>query len=79
MDIVARNILVTILGEDINDEKIELQARCLTTGRFTKEKLTLSEAIMECLRQIGSTVVGRLMNPLHLVGLIGLDNYITPL
>ena len=24
MEIVARNILVTILGEDINDEKIEL-------------------------------------------------------
>ena len=78
MDIIARNVLVTILGEDINDEKVELQARCLKTGRFIKKKLTLSEAIMECVRQVGSTVVGRLMNPLHLIGLIGLDNFFTP-
>ena len=71
MELMARNIITIALGEDINEELIELKMRKSVGGyEFETRKVKLSVAIIECFEALLRTFVGKFLNPLHLLGII---------
>ena len=74
---MVRNIVQITLGEDINDELIEFNMKD-SNGGFTLRGVKLSQAMKECIDQLGSSYPGKLLNPLHMLGLISLEPNLTP-
>ena len=76
-EIYARNIVTITLGEDINDELVEINVLG-NDQSFSLQKVTLSVAIQECGRQIVSCFPTKILNPLYMLGLINLEPNLTP-
>lgn len=51
--LLSQNIITIAFGEDINDERIELQVTTEYMGtKFVGKSMTLGEAVHECMQQV---------------------------
>ena len=70
IEIMAKNMLAILLGEDINEERFDLMMRVDSKGsKFHVKNIKLHEALQECWYLIIATVP-KILNPLCMLGLI---------
>ena len=78
-EIMSRNMVTIILGEDITEEEVEINCRVSETSySFVLKKLKLCQAIDECFQQLVGIVPTKMMNPLKQLDLISLRQNVTP-
>ena len=70
-EIMAKNTLAILLGEDINEERFDLMVRVDSQGsEFHLKNVKLHEALEECWTLIPATAGPKFLNPLCMLGLI---------
>ena len=78
IEIMAKNMLAILLGEDINEERFDLMMRVDGKGsKFHLKNVKLHEALEECWYLIIATVP-KVLNPFCMLGFISYSTDVTP-